>query len=267
MKDKPEKRYIYFPMEKRIVRIFYLGIAQGEYYTGGRKQRKNGLPVRLLDYRPQFPGGCLEIAYALLPEYAGKILFTGRGRKWKDKVRQTILQRTLECVKQMPEHREIVDASGAEGASAGIQEVPGGFAAEVPWELVAAHLHSKVPFEQVCVFFSEDGGAFEAREAIFLLAPYLRKMRQVTVIGKDSVATELFSDYLYYEYGLVPDRYEKMVLRACGASEKVIYLDLGGKESFEGDIAGKLETNWCINRGETLKFLDTVIKNGYNTES
>lgn len=264
-----------------MIRIFYLGIARGEFYTGGRRPKKAGLPVKLLDDRPEFPGGYMEITYALLPEYAGKHFFTGGGRKWKPKIKQRILLNTLENVKQMQEYREIVidpDLSrifrAEQDRSEDAESLPQ--IQELPRELVAAHLHSKEPFERVCVVFSEDGGTFEAREAILLLSSYLRKIRQVLMIGEDGVATELFSDYLYYEYGLVPDRCEKLSqsLRAweankkmLGVAEKIVCLDLGGGSITAEEYMGVLNESWCINPRETLKFLDTKIKNGYNTES
>lgn len=272
-------------MEKKVVRIFYLGIAQGEFFTGGKRQRKKGLPVRILDDRPEFSGGYLEIVYALLPEYAGKHFFTGRGRKWKTKAKRRILLRTLEKVEQMSEHREcVIHQDLRQVLIAGQEpeeESEGSFPIEeLPRELIAAHLHSKALFDSVRVFFSEDGGTYEAREAILLLSPYLRKIRQVMVIGEEGITTELFSDYLYYEYGLVADRYNKMplcpraggtdkvmALRSCDASGKAVCLDLSGKVIPEGEHMGVFKETWCINPRETLKFLDTTIKNGYNTES
>lgn len=272
-------------MEKKVVRIFYLGIAQGEFFTGGKRQKREGLPVRILDDRPEFPGGYLEIAYALLPEYAGKCFFTGRGRKWKTKIKRRILLRTLKNAEQMSEHRECVihrDLKQVFVTGQKPEEDAEGSCSveELPRELMAAHLHSKALFDSVCVFFSEDGGTYEAREVILLLSPYLRKMRQVMVIGEDGVTMELFSDYLYYEYGLVPDRCSRMplkrgaggadkkeILRKCNVSRKAVCLDLSGRAIPEGEYMGILEETWCINPRETLKFLDTTIKNGYNTES
>lgn len=240
-------------MEKKETSIFYLGIAQGESFTGGRRERKSGLPIRAAENRLEYPGGYIKVFYAMLPEFSGRKLGSRKGKAWKPKVKQQLLQRTLEKVREESTYSEILLTS-----QLSLEKQ------EVPIELQAAYLHRHAPFDRVYVCFSGEGGTFEAREAILLLSPYLKRMRQVVLSGKESAATELFSEYLYYEYGIVPERKRKMVGASGRASEKPVVLDLGNRAAEEGVPLGACQ---CINNEETLKFLDTTIKNGYNTES
>lgn len=240
-------------MEKKETSIFYLGIAQGEIFSCSRRERKSGLSIRTAENRLEYPGGCVKVSYSMLPEFSGRKLGSRKGKAWKPKVKQQLLQRTMEKVREESAYSEILLASQL---SLGNQEVP--------LELRAAYLHRHAPFDRVYVCFSGEGGTFEAREAILLLSPYLKRTRQVIVIGEACAATELFSEYLYYEYGIVPERKIKIVGASSRASGKPVVLDLGNRAAEEGVPLGVCQ---CINDEETLKFLDTTIKNGYNTES
>jgi len=242
-------------MEKKEVKIFYLGIAKGKIYTGGRKIRKMGLPVRELPVRPEYPGGYLRIFYALLPEFAGRSVFKRKGRAWKAKDKQRIIQRTV--------NRANIEGYGEVLLSAELA----GKAQEVPSELLAAYLHSHKPFEQVCICFSGDGGTFEAREAVVLLAPYLRRIRKVYFAGEEGSAAELFTDYLFYEYGIVPERKGKRHKEEEHVQSQWICLDFYVGESEKRPALPNLASYLRINHAQALKFLDTRIKNGYNTES
>ena len=261
-------------MEKKVVNIFYLGIAYGERFRGGGKERKAGLPVRVLKRRLEYPGGYLEVAYALLPEYEHEKFFSGKGKPWKEKHKQYILRKTMERVREMYPGSEwviapefTVNETGKEQSERVSEKKSFHHTEELPMELKAAHLHSYAPFDQVGVAFSEDGGAFEGREAILLLAPYLRRMRQVILIGEDSPATELLSEYLYYEYGLPAERFEKIPQRYAGTQTEMLWIQAGtGNGLLSPALKTSLNFRW-INRQETLKFLDTAVKNGYNTES
>ncbi len=261
-------------MEKKVVNIFYLGIAQGESYKGGRKERRAGLPVKVLKHRPEYPGGYLEISYALLPEYGSRNLLTGKGKQWKGKVKRKILHRTLEKVKEMQNGSEWVISPSLKNneeqrkrmeKSKG--DAPLERTTEIPAELTAAHLHSYVPFDKVGVIFSEEGGTFEAREVILLLAPYLKRIRQVILVGENGPATELLAEYLYYEYGILPERCLKLPQKYTGSQTEMIWIETGAGSSTLSPTVSTSKTFAWINRQETLKFLDTAVKNGYNTES
>lgn len=240
-------------MEKKETSIFYLGIAQGECFRRNREERRFGLPIRILKKRLEYPGGYLKIFYAMLPEFCGRRFGTKKGKTWNPKQKQLMVQRTLERVCREAAHCEMVlDAQLAFEQQ------------EIPLELKAAYLHNYVPFESVCVCFSGEGGTFEAREAILLLSPYLKRMRQVILCGETCAATELFSEYLYYEYGIVPER--KLTIGQFGVQrfEMPIVLVFGNQKI---DEMASVRASHVIDNEETWKFLDTTIKNGYNTES
>lgn len=243
-------------MEKKESSIFYLGIAQGEIFSGGRRGRRSGLPIKALEKRLEYPGGYVKVSYAMFPEFAGRGFWTKTGRAWKPKVKQPILQRTLESVRKETVYSEILLAP-----ELSVEEQ------EIPLELRAAYLHRYAPFERVCVSFSGEGGTFEAREAVLLLSPYLKRIRTVMFDGEECGASEMFADYLYYEYGIMPERVHKASKRNSQISGEMILLDFGGRAAAGKNTLPFLCSYRCINNAETLKFLDTTIKNGYNTES
>lgn len=299
MKDNRSKGYIYFLMEKKEISIFYLGIAEGEIYSGGQKGKKTGLPVRRLKDRLEYSGGSLQIFYALLPEFEKKVFGKRCGRAWNEKSRTKILEKTLEHVQKQGTYYEILSAPelSKEGE-------------RVPLELWAAYLHQYAPLQKVCVAFSKEGGPFEAREAVLLLSPYLKRIHQVILACSECAAKDMFSDYLYYEYGIIPESIPEQAVqnlssdlpkvsdrtqgekakelrkafeRSQGESveglrkesgrgvrqraENVVFLDMRSGEGENTDLGPVLGEYHCINSAETLKFLDTTIKNGYNTES
>lgn len=314
MKDNRPKGYIYFLMEKKEISIFYLGIAEGEIYSGGQRGKKTGLPVRRLKDRLEYPGGSLQIFYALLPEFEKKVFGKRCGRAWNEKSRAKILEKTLEHAQKQGTYYEILSAPelSKEGE-------------RVPLELWAAYLHQYAPLQKVCVAFSKEGEPFEAREAVLLLSPYLKRIHQVILACSECAAKDMFSDYLYYEYGIIPEsipeqaaqnlssdlprvsdrtqgekaeelrkesgesqgekgeRLRKAFERSQGEkteglrkesgrsvrqrAENVVFLDLRSREEENTDLEPVLGEYHCINSAETLKFLDTTIKNGYNTES
>lgn len=329
MKDNRPKGYIYFLMEKKAISIFYLGIAEGEIYSGGQRGKKTGLPVRRLKDRLEYPGGSLQIFYALLPEFEKKVFGKRCGKAWNEKSRTKILEKTLEHVQKQGTYYEILSAPelSKEGE-------------RVPLELWAAYLHQYAPLQKVCVVFSKEGGPFEAREAVLLLSPYLKRINQVILACSECAAKDMFSDYLYYEYGIIPESIPEQAVqnlfsdlprvsdrmrgekteelreasgesqgekgerlrktsgesqgesaeglrKASGESqrekgerlrktsgrsvrqraENVVFLNLRSGEEENTDLGPVLGEYHCINSAETLKFLDTTIKNGYNTES
>lgn len=261
-------------MEKKIVQIFYLGIAQDEKYIGGYKSKKAGLPIRELKHGPEYPGGCLKISYALLPQYQSRSLFKGKTKRWHERTKMALLQRTLEKVAQtLPgavciiSGEMIMNKKPGRFGSVSAEEMPAMPLAEPLPELTAAHLHSYAPFEKVGVVFSKEGGSFEAREMILLLAPYLRRIRQVVLVGEEGPAAEMFSEYLYYEYGLLPERYPAMPEEYTEKKSGMIWVEAAERKEEIEKLPTTGKAFGRINRQETLKFLDTVIKNGYNTES
>lgn len=242
-------------METNYTRIFYAGIAYGAYPEDGRKLKREGLPIKKLGREfPYLLGeGCkakgrLQVYYALLPEYRGKALLTGRVKTWKGEAARRLLGEagekavlTLECREQLLEPA--------------LDKKP----AQVPIELVAVCLYCQRPFDKLCVTLPADGGEHDVQQIVELLGPYLPRMRQVIFIGDESMVYELLEDYLYGEFGIV-------MTKSRVAPSHMPWLDMGNEETELCDRETAPGNLRHINRLEILKFLDTAVKNGYNTE-
>jgi hypothetical protein len=66
---------------------------------------------------------------------------------------------------------------------------------------------------------------------------------------------------------VIAERYQVMPQRYVGKKTEMIWIETGNRSAYRTMAMGASEMFGWINRQETLKFLDTVIKNGYNTES
>lgn len=237
------------------MKIFYAGIAYGAYLEDMRKVKKEGLPVKKL--AREFPyllgkgrgaKGKLQVYSALLPQYRGKTLLSGKPKSWKNEMARQFLEEagrravlTMNCREQIlaPElDKNLV---------------------QVPIELMAVCLYRQRPFDRICMTFSDDGGEYEMQQAIELLEPYLPRMRQVIFIGDENPVYEILEDYLYEEFGIV-------LMKSDTVPAEMPWLDMSEEETdlYDGKTTSKNVRR--INRFETLKFLDTAVKNGYNTE-
>lgn len=175
-------------------------------------------------------------------------------------------------------------ASGRGSAGTGMSgEVSGiaGAQARLPQELWAVGLYQCRPFDRLCVSLDEERGGYGLEQAQELLLPYLSRLRQVMYFGSESEVFLELEDYLYAEFGLVMTRLTRV-------PPELLWLDLRedpeekmGRAAGEGEGGLKGENqlpdqqiirgkNPCpggvVNRPGMLKFLDTAVKNGYNTE-
>ncbi|GFI03824.1 MAG: hypothetical protein HFI44_08370 [Lachnospiraceae bacterium] len=246
-------------MEVNGINLFYAGIAYGTYpagdgRTGHHKIKKEGLPIHKM--RREFPyllggsrgTGKIQIYYALLPEYRKKGCFSGKPKNWKsESVRQLLEEAdrkaslTLDC-------REQVWATELDNQYR-----------QIPIELTAALLYRQRPFDKICITLSADSGEYELSQVIELIGPYLPRTRQVLFKGEENPAYEALEDYLYEEFGILAARTDM-------PPAEVPWLDMeeGGAAFLAGTASGFHEKHIC--RLEILKFLDTSVKNGYNTE-
>lgn len=246
-------------METNGINLFYMGIAYGDYpggdgRAGHRKVKKEGLPIGKV--RREFPyllgesrrAGRIQIYYALLPEYRKKAAFFSHPKSWKPEAARRLLEEadrkaalTLDC-------REQVWA-----AELNLQH------SEIPIELTAALLYRQRPFDKICITFSPDAGEYEFERVIELVGPYLSRTRQVLFKGDENPMYEMLEGYLYDQFGI-------LAARTDVPPAEVPWLDM--KEDGADLITGSasLLSEKHINRRETLKFLDTTVKNGYNTK-
>lgn len=240
-------------MENDCKKIFYIGIAYGEYPKKGQRPEKTGLPVRKLERDlPYLTGagkrrfGKLRIYFSLLPEYAGKTFFHKRPRRWKEEKVRELIERTEEVSAGVLEWAEQIAPYGLD--EDGIV---------LPTELWAACMYAQRPFENIGISFSKEAGEALGWQVIEMIAPYLPRIRQVFYQGDRNRAFEILEASLYEEYGIIMINDEKR-------NADALWLDFSGSGYGEADksiAAGKY-----LSCPEILKFLDTSVKNSYNTE-
>ena len=133
---------------------------------------------------------------------------------------------------------------------------------EIPLFLFAVglkRLKDRQPFAHISISLPGECGYATAENMVELLQPYLSKINYVVFVGEESESAAWVEDYLYGEYGIVMS-YGKWPQR------NTVWLDLGEErapvlEKFAAD------NGIChLDRREMLKFLDTVVKNEYNTK-
>lgn len=238
-------------MENSNINFFYGGIAYGAYEKDNHKLKREGLPIRKLGKElPYLFGekrdnlGKIQIYYALLPEYGGKKRFSGKYKAWKPEMAWKLLERAEEKAALTLGCREQIWACELN------QNLN-----QIPQELMAACLYRHRPFDRICISLPDECREYDVQEVIELLNPYLARMHQVLFWGDESEASLMFEDYLYGEYGIV-------MTRAMSVPLEMLWLDLSGRMERQAS----LKSLRYINRLETLKFLDTAVKNGYNTE-
>ncbi|MDO4304250.1 MAG: hypothetical protein Q4D94_10065 [Bacillota bacterium] len=256
-------------MEKEEKNIFYAGIAEGEW--GKRRELcRKGLPIRkmsrklsYLTYEGRNVQAKLQVYFALLPQYEKSIL--GRYRFYKYG-KNTDLNNPI--WKAETAAKLVGQAADAAADAWGCRDhlldpLLGGGKEELPGEVMAAYLYQLRPFDSVCILLPEDGEYF-AEQALWLLRPYLPRIRQAAVCNGESENGQRIREELYLEFGLV-------AMQTVKPLSGMVYLDLRNEAErlpeavkLAGDKpAGDFK---CVNRDRTWKFLDTMVKNGYNTK-
>lgn len=247
-------------METNYSRLFYMGIAYGDYPRPGTKLTKTGLPIQKLEREFPYllgPGhraaGKLQIYHALLPEYCGKTFFAGKPRPWKKETAGRLIGEVRERAMVRWDCREQLWAPelGENGE-------------EQPRELLAACLYRCRPFDRIYVSLEEEAGDYGLRQALELLLPYLPRLRKIMYAGEESAVSLMLENWVYEEYGIIMTQAERI-------APELPWLDLrdGKKEKgnqVSSDPSGKDDDLRHINHQEVLKFLDTAVKNGYNTK-
>lgn len=251
--------------------IFYVSIQQGACAAEIPDFRRRGMCMgRLQNSLPYFQWdgkrktAFLEVYYGLWPEYErrsfcirglserlevpgttiGQALFPMQ--PWRREQAEKVLEQARERIRGELCCQEEVMAKGFPGAWE-----------SVPVELLAALLYRSAPFERVAVSLPEEG-EYEAEEAAWLLYPYLSRVRGVSILGKQSRGREALREFLQDEFGLVPS-YEKR------SSKGELWLDLREEMAAGWAFLSENGKGSYVSRGAALNFLDTAVKNGYNT--
>ncbi len=245
-------------METDYKKLFYAGIEYGGFPSKGKKLKKKGLPVKRLKRELPYLLGegrivvkKLQVYYALLPEYSGKTLVAGKPKGWKSHVAGQLLEEAKIRAERSFDCREQLMGQGLNGNIL-----------QVPRELMAVRLYCERPFDRICISLPDEGGEQETEQLRELLCPYLPRIRQVAFRGNVSGLSDWLEEYLYNEFGIVMTKF-------CGAIGDMPWLDLQedgdeGKEQQPSE-KGKGEGRH-ITPALALKFLDTAVKNGYNTD-
>lgn len=181
--------------------------------------------IRQLKHRLKLPGGEIQLCYALFPQYSGKSMWKKKLKPWKPEKLLAAMNRLIEQALKEYECWEVVLSPDWNFKEE-----------ELPSCLMAACLYQKRPFDTFYVSFGQEDGMYEMEQMTELLVPYLPRLKQVFFIGRNHWLAESMSDFLYEEYGMV-----------------MMYTDHIPKNGIS------------ITQTETWKFLDAVVKNGYNT--
>ncbi len=243
-------------MKKNIISILYIGLASGQFYEAGIAIQK--LPERL-----PFPKGELQVYAALLPEYCGKTFFRHKPKSWKSEAALRVILEAHERLAneiEEPESKTIKTIKTIKTKmvlSPQVQQIVEQFS-QVPTELLAARLYASRPFLKICVSMSFVAEETCLEQAIALLKPYLAGLQQVIWVGKPSWLSDKLEEYLYQEYGM-------LMVMANRPPKNVLWLDMREDEEIQSDLRRTFYNNKHIHVVETLKFLDTTAKNGYNT--
>ena len=133
---------------------------------------------------------------------------------------------------------------------------------ELPLFLFSAglkRLKERQSFAHISISLPEECGPVAVDNIVGLLKPYLSRINYVVFVGKESENAAWVEEYLYGEYGIVMS-YGKR------PEKNTVWLDLGEKKSAAVEEFAHSNGIYHLCREEMLKFLDTMVKNGYNTK-
>ena len=168
-------------MEANYLNLFYAGILYGQYSETGKKLATTGLAVKKLGR--EFPyllgkgrgaAGRMLIYYALLPQYSKKARLSGKSVGWKRDTAIKILEKA--------EQKAAVEWGCREQI---MTPEFGGTLTRIPLELLAVCLYRRRPFDRLCISLPGDAGEYDLEQALELMTPYLPRMRQVVLAGRE----------------------------------------------------------------------------------
>ncbi len=94
---------------------------------------------------------------------------------------------------------------------------------------------------------------------MWLLRPYLSRIRKAVICGPESENKYRIREELYQEFGLV-------LFEGGRPEPEMVWLDLREEEERKAEKEkGNLRVKY-VSRSQAWNFLDTTVKNGYNTE-
>lgn len=242
-------------MGKEEKNIFYIGIAEGET-AGKRELLREGLPIKRLSRKFSYlywerrnVAASLQVNYALLPQ---KEKGLWREREWRSETVEKLLGKTAENAARRCSFPEQV-----------INPLLGKNRSELPVEVMAVCLYRHRPFDRICLSLPEEG-EYYVEQALWLLRPYLPRIRRAFICGGENENGDIVRSELYEEFGLV-------LMEAKRPELGMVWLDLRKDVGiWTNEEVAKMEKDTgferkCVNVPWAWKFLDTAVKNGYNT--
>ncbi len=232
-------------MKENVKSLLYFGL-QDKICAKRRRWDIYSLPIYRCARRGITPNGRLQYYYAPVPEfYVGPDGYKGlasyslpenqnryRGRhEWRAEKLREYLQEAIERLKPddyylHPTVRRILGGDN--------DELP-------PLPLLEAMLYEKKGFPSLDIILPKDSRTGVTDTLISLLTPYLSRINTITVAGGEEGVYQELEEYFNEEYGIVVNRTKR-----------------AGKTNFVLNLWSGAE--------ETRKFLDTMVKNGYNTK-
>ncbi len=232
-------------MEKQVQSIFYVDITNAELNKGQKT-----LPIYKQARLFQYEEGWLQVYFCHLPE---KLLQKRTFRKknnWLYKLDKAI-ERAKVLLESDDEERIFFSEELAERL--GIRRM-------FPIMLYAVCLkQSRQMNDTVSLTLPAEGGFMLEENVIWLLKPYLSRINNVVFTGEESNASEWIEAYLYEEYGILASYGKK-------PQKNTVWIDFGEKQDISLARYAAENGIYQLNNAEVLKFLDTITKNGYNTE-
>ena len=253
--------------EKQVYSIYYLTVyerkEQKEKHRDiSLKYRKEPLAIR--KYRRNYPfaegtasiagkpvvTGSVQIYYSFLPEvFLKDIEKPGKRKRWMQKISYT-----MELVKTTIGARVTILFS--EDLCRIFKRRP-----ELPYELYGVLLfqaRKNTALKNITLSMPQEHSPLMTDEMLALIEPYLAGIRKVVFTGEKTKEAIWIEDYLYNEYGIIMD-YEK------NPAENSVWITFGEEEDTPLQTLHGREV-YLINYERIWKFLDTIVKSGYNTE-
>ena len=215
-----------------------------ELLTDGLPIRKSGRTFPYLFWEGRTVTAGLRVYFTFLPQYEKR---TFGKRIWKPEMAQKLLAGAAER------------ADGKYGCRERILcPQLGGENEELPVELWAVCLYNQRPFDRICLSLPEEGEYF-AQRALELLYPYLPRMRRASFCGTESENSRRVKEAISKEFGLI-------FMDEARPDAGTVWLDLRQEEKYNSGNEKESSSGKWVNGNLVWNFLDTTVKNGYNTK-
>lgn len=253
-----------------MITIYYLGIEEKKKQNqeAGRerfflrelrwrfKQKKEAFPIMKLKEALRYEGGEVQVFFCLLPSWE-----EGKHRK---KLLQKRFLLTLEKMRTIKEHNLYEDMimDHALRQIFGITKT----AMQLPLALYGVCVREQrrktkttLQKDRISLSLPEDGGQLLTDNVLEILEPYLPRINEVIYVGEESEQSIRIEDYLLEEYGIV-------VSYSAKPRKNTMWIDLQEKKDEKIERYVSENGVYHLNSIEVRKFLDTTVKNGYNTK-